>query len=496
MNLIRLLPIFALLLLIPLASQDSFAQINQGGFQAGGVHIDGSWYVGEGLKVGDYFSFNMCHVDYLDCSDFDMAMWVQEEVRVETEDKFRIQVLVYDGKKIVKGHMDVGKVAPEPTGGSEEISSYRSAYKSSISWLSAFATQEIEGLTGKGPKDFRAASWGKIANIGGQQILPTAEETITVGAGEFDSILVTWKTGGVLSKVWIVDEFPFPIQAKTFMHVSSGIPPVEYDFELLDYKENVSSNPFINIETTAAKQAAVGCPKEYQKTKFSESTNTYSMIVKGVYGPKIVKQGCEIDMFIDFKRAVNPIEYVDQVHYDIAIFSDPSKPPIQTVSNDEGRAELYTASGQTHRFVLAEQPPGEYTYAIIIYGTGPEHILGGNPDTSGLMTFDVTVVKNNQSSFPSQPSGNSPEIPGWIKNNAEWWANELIDDDSFVTGIQYLINQGIMHIPETIQGSSDSSEIPGWIKNNAEWWANNQIDDSSFVSGIQWLITNGIMKIS
>ena len=151
-------------------------------------------------------------------------------------------------------------------------------------------------------------------------------------------------------------------------------------------------------------------------------------------------------MFIDFKRSVNPSEYVDQVHYDIAIYSDPSKPPVQTVSNEEGRTELYTASGQTHRFVLAEQSPGKYTYAIIVYGTGPEHILGGNPDTSGLITLDVTVVKNNQSSFPSQPSGNSPEIPEWIKNNAAWWADGQIDDNSFVTGIQWLITNGIMKI--------------------------------------------------
>ena len=53
---------FAILLLVPMAAQDSFAQINDGGFQAGGVNVDGSWYVGEGLKVGDYFSFNVCHV--------------------------------------------------------------------------------------------------------------------------------------------------------------------------------------------------------------------------------------------------------------------------------------------------------------------------------------------------------------------------------------------------------------------------------------------------
>jgi len=49
-----------------------------------------------------------------------------------------------------------------------------------------------------------------------------------------------------------------------------------------------------------------------------------------------------------------------------------------------------------------------------------------------------------------------------------------------------------------IQSEKLTSEvsIPGWIKNNAGWWADGQIDDSSFVSGLQWLISNGIMKIS
>lgn len=38
-------------------------------------------------------------------------------------------------------------------------------------------------------------------------------------------------------------------------------------------------------------------------------------------------------------------------------------------------------------------------------------------------------------------------------------------------------------------------EIPGWVKNNAEWWADDLIGDSDFVSGIQFLITEGIMKV-
>ena len=47
-----------------------------------------------------------------------------------------------------------------------------------------------------------------------------------------------------------------------------------------------------------------------------------------------------------------------------------------------------------------------------------------------------------------------------------------------------------------LAASAQSDTIPSWIKNNAGWWADGQIDDSSFVSGIQWLISNGIMKIS
>ena len=54
----------------------------------------------------------------------------------------------------------------------------------------------------------------------------------------------------------------------------------------------------------------------------------------------------------------------------------------------------------------------------------------------------------------------------------------------------------MMTIPPTEQGTGSDNVIPGWIKNNAGWWADGQIDDGSFVSGLQWLISNGIMKIS
>ena len=89
------------------------------------------------------------------------------------------------------------------------------------------------------------------------------------------------------------------------------------------------------------------------------------------------------------------------------------------------------------------------------------------------------------------------EIPSWIKNNAGWWAEGTIDDNSFVQGIQFLIKENIMKIPKTTQGvGGGSNEIPSWIKNNAGWWADGTIDDDSFIQGIQFLIKEGIIVIS
>jgi len=41
----------------------------------------------------------------------------------------------------------------------------------------------------------------------------------------------------------------------------------------------------------------------------------------------------------------------------------------------------------------------------------------------------------------------------------------------------------------------DETSIPTWIKNNAGWWATDQIDDSSFLQGIQYLVQKGIIVV-
>ena len=122
-------------------------------------------------------------------------------------------------------------------------------------------------------------------------------------------------------------------------------------------------------------------------------------------------------------------------------------------------------------------------------------------DISGIIQIQFDELGDSEYARLSFPilvndDASSSSIPDWVKNNAGWWANGEIPDSAFVNGIQYLIKEGIIKIPETEQGNTSSSSIPDWVKNNAGWWANGEIPDSAFVNGIQYLIKEGIMIIS
>jgi hypothetical protein len=136
-------------------------------------------------------------------------------------------------------------------------------------------------------------------------------------------------------------------------------------------------------------------------------------------------------------------------------------------------------------------------------------------DVTGVMTLQFENLNGSDLAnaiFPvvvNRINIDETSIPAWIKNNAGWWATDQIDDSSFLQGIQYLIQEGIMLIPPT-ETSDDSDAIPdagqraqtfdqrvpAWIKNNAGWWATDQIDDSSFLQGIQYLVSIGIIVVS
>ena len=406
-------------------------------FQQGGVDYDGDWYVGEGMQIGDYYSYDMCHVDYKECAEFSMDIWIEKDIQVGTETKWLAHVVTYDGSRITVGQMELGKIAPEPTGGSPELSSYIGAFKSSVVWLSAFANANE-------PKDFSLPSWGKIANIGGEQILP--KELLADGqdvpAGHFDNVVVVgWRTGGANSQIWVADGFPFPIKALTWTHVSEGIPPREYEFELQEYRSGVTENPFAGIVSTAQQQSQLGCPSiDGLDQSIKKPSHFFKYQLHVFYSPDPPVEECPMRMLIKFISKYDDTEFLNQVQYDFWVVDvdesgQPLTPPKRSISSDEGRLYLYSPSGQAEiEFIVNEA--GMTNYLIYIYGLSKDGVVP--PSSEGdylLVPIDVY-------------SGAKPVavIPDWIKNTALWWAEGSIDDESFVQGLQFLIQNGILRV--------------------------------------------------
>ena len=374
----------------------------------GGVGKDGTWYSGEGLKHGDFFSYRMCHVNYKECAPFEMDLWVKGDVQIASETQWLVEVAVFDGSKRVVGEMHLGKVASEPSSGAADLSEYRAAFRSSIVWLSAFATID-DSSGGKGPKEFRAISWGKIANIGGQQIKPQAIETVTVPAGTWETVQVGWHAGGKTSKVWVVDDFPFPIKAKTFTHVSSGIAPVEYEFTLLKYEENVQQSPFEGIESTVDPFAALGCDTDIEKdVGAKKSTAYFDYQIHLFYGPENPVQGCEIKWTINFLKFSDEKEFLNEVQYDIRVY-DENLNQIRSIAQDEGKRVLFSPSGQALVEFTVKEGPGIATYVIWIYGLAPLGIVPS--DSDDFLAVEVEILENDvdivQSDTSTPPTGSA-----------------------------------------------------------------------------------------
>jgi len=122
-------------------------------------------------------------------------------------------------------------------------------------------------------------------------------------------------------------------------------------------------------------------------------------------------------------------------------------------------------------------------------------------DTHILKAFEVVSETIEESSTPTFEAPvieelESQGIPKWIKNNAAWWSEQQISDSDFISGIEYLIKNGIINVSGVEVGtSSASTEIPDWIQNNAGWWAESLITDGDFVQAMQWLIANGVIQI-
>ena len=191
--------------------------------------------------------------------------------------------------------------------------------------------------------------------------------------------------------------------------------------------------------------------------------------------------------FFDENRSVIP-----NIRYGYSLIDENNNELVANIGTDPKNPGIIASEGLDIQHIQIPTQ-GQFRIDVRVLGTGLDY----NPKYAGIGSGLIEIGPSMSKTTTGQPPAvKNDAIPSWIKNNAEWWASDQIDDSSFVQGMQFLIKEGILQVPPTSQGSgSSSNEIPAWIKNNAGWWADGQIDDDSFIQGIQFLIKEGIMKI-
>ncbi|MGD8708316.1 MAG: polysaccharide deacetylase family protein [Nitrosopumilaceae archaeon] len=108
---------------------------------------------------------------------------------------------------------------------------------------------------------------------------------------------------------------------------------------------------------------------------------------------------------------------------------------------------------------------------------------------SKLKSKDVRVT------FITEMDPESLLVPLWLKHNAKWWSQGIIDDRTFVNGIKFLISEKIIKTNQPEIQESYAENIPDWVKAGAKWWSEDKLTDKEFVNSIQYLINQKIIKI-
>ena len=179
-----------------------------------------------------------------------------------------------------------------------------------------------------------------------------------------------------------------------------------------------------------------------------------------------------------------------------------------TTSKFDPSQNQYVGINQDESFLKIKQDIDNYGYSIIRlnpqeFAVVEYGVLQNKINSVHLEELESLIgkIKQNEhdivliNKIPTMMSNNL-KIPEWIKNNALWWADNKISESEFVSGIEFLIKNKIIIIPQIPESESNGIvTVPTWIKNNAEWWGNGLISDAEFVNGIEYLVKNRIIII-
>ena len=259
------------------------------------------------------------------------------------------------------------------------------------------------------------------------------------------------------------------------------IPQITYDLDVLLNGKEMES--FRNLETLSGKDSV---PVIFDKTGtvLLQISNVNNFDTSGEFSFQVIEPKTEIVSDKIIKIALNSSITGCELNkscyspYDQRISSgeiilwkniDSTAHTVTSGSPDEGKSNYFDSGiiGPQNNFSHQFNDSGSFSYFCELH-----------PWMIGLVSV------------------NNSQVPPWIKNNAGWWADGTIDDNSFITGLKYLIDNNIL-FTSSQSNSFDSVEnkIPSWIKTNAGWWADGTLSDNDFLVCVEWLVSNEIINI-
>lgn len=326
---------------------------------SGSVYAQGDdlWYPGEGVKQDMFVKYRIQEELTNDRQPFELTLYFQEQV----DGDWIVPAFVVDEGKVIEGTWRLTDSMGYLAGGSQvpaEMNDFIGGYSGSLHWL--------DSVTPKGaPLSLKQISWGKTGSIGGPEIKPAGQESVSVPAGTYDTTVILWHKS-VDSKVWILNGFPFPIKAEAYADVTTGSPPIQFSFELL--------------ETGTGKPEAPISEEKIPTPPLSKKTGRGNYEIGIDWEPATIGPGTNVRFTVALKDDDGlPLE---RVNYDFTVKSSDGT-IIQEFKNQNADAEIGTG---THEVKLDTAGPVTITVKI--------NAVSGQ--TTGQFTesadFDVVVV--------------------------------------------------------------------------------------------------------
>jgi hypothetical protein len=299
----------------------------------------GEWYPGEGARQDMYVKYRIEDYDTNERQPFVLTLYFQGQ---DQDGNWIVPAYVEAGGRVFQGTLKLSETMSPLAGGEipPEMNEFIGGYQSSLIWLDAFTTRSA-------PQSLTAGSWGKIAAIGGSEVKPAGTQQISFpgaqslcGAASCDSTLISWHKG-VDSRVWVVNEFPFPVKAETYVDVTTPPAPIQYAFELL--------------ETGSGQPAAPTGTGEASGPPLERTTNDGSHIIL-TWDPVDIQPNSNVSFGLELTDAQGfPLQ---NVAYDFTV-KDANGQILQEFRNQQ--AELGTA---THEVTFNSTGPKTVTVTI------------------------------------------------------------------------------------------------------------------------------------